>query len=341
MDRNRVGALNLILAARDALKADGFLFTALFYDLSTVSLTEHMETYFGVPTETLPILCGMRCVGYDGPFGDGTIPKLSSLIHELSFGPGSRYRSVVWQKVDWMPTNIPRLDCFLIEALVAQAVKCLRPQGADILPSNAVGACRGLQAFVSQVAEDDESWKSPDFWLKYCHLLKQNDVMGNDLWELQTMMLMHGFHIHLMVTEKDCPICRGVEILDFIGSFKIRVDIGADWSGGGKKLSPLYTIFVYTDVSLDYMVSVGPTVDENLLPPDVHRIRCLKGESGEDYSEFRFFFPKHLAGPKFMFLVCHVNYCESGFGVKGMKYSTQNIRCKTGFMSEACTASRK
>ncbi len=333
---DHVGLPNLILAARDVLKPNGFLFTALMVLSIGRTLEKLMEDFFGVPFEALPILYNMRCVGHDGPFGDGILPKPTSVIHELSSSNANQHISLVWQKVVGMPIHVAVLDPCMVRALVAQSVRCLllpQENPHHHIHTNAVGVCKCLQTFVSQIAEEDVSWKSPEFWTVYCDALKQNKEVGLDLWELQTMMLKHGFHIHLKVTERDCPICNGADISEFVGSYLIRVDVGASYNG--TRMNPYYKVFVHeTEFGLTM-------VDETKLAGGTQRIRCLKGESWENYSELRFFFPRQFANPKFKFTVCHVIELQTTgmspgtMQLLGVSAGALNIPCAMGIMSQA------
>ncbi len=333
IDPGHVEVSNLVLKVYDVLKADGFLFASLLCLPVNVSLSEYMEDHFGVSFDGMPILFNMRCIGCGGPFDDGISPRPTSKLHELSSSSGSQNVNLVWQKVVGTPIKIAHLDPYVYTSLVSVTVKCLQSPDLYHLASNAVGACKALQTFVAQIAEEDETWKSPGFWREYCNLLKKEKVFGLDLWELQTMMLMHGLHIHLTVTDRECPICRGMEIAEFVGSFKVRVGCGSH-----DECSPAYKIFVYES---QFHMTEGIVIEESL-PPGSQRIRCLKGESGKDYTEFLFFFPRKFAGPGFRFLVCDVTYQEYSSGQLSVHEEqwAENFICGKGFMSEILTSGK-
>lgn len=72
--------------------------------------------------------------------------------------------------------------------------------------------CQILLRFVSLLDSKDDCWKAARFWEKYCQILKEDKGVQMFLCELQTLLLLYGFHMHLMVDKKQCPTCSSCKV---------------------------------------------------------------------------------------------------------------------------------
>ena len=87
---------------------------------------------------------------------------------------------------------------------------------------------------------------------------------------MQTQSFLHGFHMHITVTEKSCPLCSSQELEDYIGAYSISFSVSVI-----KKYEyPMFTLYLY------------------FTPYDFAVITSLVGSTVDSEVQLDFFFPK-------------------------------------------------
>ena len=82
------------------------------------------------------------------------------------------------------------------------------------------------------------------------------------LIQMQTQSFLHGFHMHITVTEKSCPLCSGQELEDYIGAYSISFHVSVI----DKYEEPTFLLHLYFTPSEFAVITslVGSTVDSEV-----------------------------------------------------------------------------
>ena len=97
---------SLVLSAIPLLKPNAFLFTKVtIYRCIAPNINKYLHAVFGFEPEMLPLICGIRCVGYEGQFWDQVLLQPMAVDANnmvMEFGVSS-CRELVWQRVGGLP----------------------------------------------------------------------------------------------------------------------------------------------------------------------------------------------------------------------------------------------
>ena len=52
---------------------------------------------------------------------------------------------------------------------------------------------------------------------------QSNENIQHPMNALQTHSMLSGLHLHLTVTRKTCPVCNGIDLMEYVGQFCVSV----------------------------------------------------------------------------------------------------------------------
>ena len=240
----------LVLYSVPLLKPNGYLFTTTMKYKALVQTTHTLiEMYFGVDNKMLPIILGIRCINHDGSQyrSDVTIRPTPAEANSWSclFTP-FYFKPLIWGKVPSiiLPKNLPSSRVWH-ELCASISTTLSFPIGT----CNLLTAVRMLQTFLKHTNADDSDGT---FWDPLCSLLKCDHDIKHLLNALQTHAIRSELHLHLLVTDKTCPLCTKVVMSNFFGDFHVSVNPSSQSPEANikyfakvhkSKLDPEYSIF--------------------------------------------------------------------------------------------------
>jgi len=211
---------SLVLLPMQILKPDGVLFTSIIYHTSiSNTLAEYVEKCFGVKCKHLQLLCGVRCVGYEDEYSN--IFSIEPVPHSYGLDTviGVRVKSLIWQHVTATPLTKPKEDhlAFLWKTLSSAISRLLTFDDGVWNYFGSTGSVTILlQAFASQFNKATHDCSTFHFWKPLCSLLLKERGLQKFMNSLQTQALLHDVHLHLTLSEKDCPLCKKQKITEAI-----------------------------------------------------------------------------------------------------------------------------
>ena len=218
---------SLVLLALQILKPDGVLFTSIIYHTSiSNTLAEYVKKCFGVECKHLQLLCGVRCVGYEDEYSN--IFSIEPVPHSYGLDTviGVRVKSLIWQHVTATPFTNPKEDhlAFMWKTLSSSIAQLLAFDDSVWNYFGSTGSAMILlQAFASQFNRATHDCSTFQFWKPLCSLLLKEKSLQKFLTSLQTQALLHHVHLHLTLSEQDCPLCNKCKITEAIVQQSITV----------------------------------------------------------------------------------------------------------------------
>ena len=238
----------LVVAAAKLLKPNAALFITTFSHSARKTTKTLIEEIFGLPSEFLPVILGIRCIGNDGKYSSTTTAQ------PAPFEP-SRV-TLIWKNIISHPLIITSLtnESHFMASLLKSCISVLHNRSAfdSFL---AIADC-----FIAQLSL--ESPPSYQFWEPLCRQIAEEPLLQRHLIQIQTQSFLHGFHMHITVAEDSCPLCRGQALEDYIGGYTVsfRVSLLSKYEEP-KFLLHLY--FTPSDFAIITSV-VGSTIDSNV-----------------------------------------------------------------------------
>ncbi len=280
---------NLILSAILLLKESGLLFSSsLLYKSFTNTLDEFITTCFGFDCKLLPVILGIRCINHEG---DGyTSPVMTEPIPVQAgnmFKVKQHCKKLIFQKVSAQSLvlpKLPQLEASNITDAMFDSVKVsvfsllnASGEGTDILNNLCIEtAVLILQTFASSVNADVGDYH---FWEPLSSALYHK--MKPFLNSLQTQLLLHKLHMHLVVDEGNCPLCNCSSIEDYLGTFGAEIPLPIRYS------TPRFFAFIH-----QYSSSDAPYLcKEAISGKDVHIFDCFDGTVKDGTLKLKFFAP--------------------------------------------------
>ena len=297
---DHTGLPNLVLSCIPLLKDKSFLFTSsLISKDCAANLDEFLKLCFGFDCTLLPALLGIRCINHEGK--DYSSPVLFQPFPPdmaASEGPGPPHvRFLVWEKLSGaMPLSIPKLPTIepgnITDGLVNLVGSCAfsHLNTGPGLSTCVVGfnttitAVLMLHCFVNHLSKNMETDYA--FWEPLCKALRH--IAHPFAICLQTHIFLHNMHIHLVVTEKDCSMCKKEPMEDAIGVFSVR--FAADKLLLGRSRPFLYALVHNT---MSYIRSQD-ILTEALGGKNVHIFDSFDTSVTDDILELNFFAPLQL-----------------------------------------------
>ena len=278
------GSVLVVTAAR-LLKLNAALFTTTFsYSSKTQEKTmfAFIKALFGLIPELLPVVLGIRCIGYDGNYSSTTKIQPTPIVN---YGTEDVFEPVgvtlIWKNITSHPlivqslTNEPYFTEYLL--IICKDMVCYWCSFDAFL---AIADC-----FIANFNTDTPSYQ---FWEPFCKKIVEDPSSKKYLIQMQTQSFLHGFHMHITVTEKSCPLCSGQELEDYIGAYSISFHVSAI----DKYEEPSFLMHLYfTQYDFAIITSlVGSTVDSNVqlnfFFPKEEFSRCKKYELFKNISPF-------------------------------------------------------
>ena len=215
----------LVLTATSLLKPGGMLFTSSFELSYASSSSDYLESMFGFSPELFPMILGIRCIGSDGQYS-------SHIAHEpVPYFPlhaDQVCKSLLWRKVPSTPLVIPSLreHTKIVDGLLKLCITACHSS----LTVTVYCCTISIETFVivmhNFLGQLNSSFPSThQFWEPLSHMIRRDVTLKPHLLQLQTQTLLHDLHMHITVSEADCPLCTGKPLNDYFGQFSLSFDL--------------------------------------------------------------------------------------------------------------------
>ena len=206
----------LTFSALPLLKPTGTLFTTTF---APSAMSAYLEEKFGFSPDIFPALLGVHCIGHDGQYTSDVNHSpdpnvLPVLMHSTTY---------IWRNVAFTPLRFDAIgeSSHAIVSLLKLCTTTTGSTGTLNIGSVETFLCV-LHQFLKQV---QPTTSSPQFLAPLCAAIKSEPHLKPHLIQLQTQSLLHGIHMHLIITEDDCPICRGKPLETYIQQCSLSLNI--------------------------------------------------------------------------------------------------------------------
>ena len=275
----------LILASTPLLKLTGYLFTTTmnYEDVGSTG-SEYLAKCFGFSPELYPVVLGIRCIGLEGEYSSIVSNQPIPMNHFSICGAATRL--LIWQNVVselLQLTNLgdSRTLCeVLYNCAIAACTIALSPEASVFLRSLSMEAfLLVLQRFVSRLHPQVDS-SAHQFWEPLCRLLSRKAELKPHLLQLQTHSLLHGLHLHITLSQDNCPICTKQPMHEFISECSVFI---------ANIPTPLITPRYFIEIHIS---------DESTV------INSLAGYREGSGLKLCFFLPKKFTQGDVCFLVC-------------------------------------
>ncbi|CAI8054987.1 hypothetical protein GBAR_LOCUS30006 [Geodia barretti] len=245
------------------------------------SMESYLGSLFGLHPQIFPVMFGFRSVSVDGSFSDCTVVRHSAWNQEHRH-KSYDVRTLVFQRVLSTPYVIENLEDIdfapkaLVSVIHGATYNFPVNRFAHMMSMETVIA--GILAFVSQMEEDTpvHRWQ---FWDDFVQLVKVESTLEPFLHHLQTVSMLHGLHLHVTVTERDCPVCRYRPLSSYLSFFSLKIE--------DPVMVPHMTIglFIHRDTH-----NVDNILVEKKETYFIHALALRQDEDGQFFVDF--YFPK-------------------------------------------------
>ena len=243
-----ISPLSLVLLAMPILKSTGSLFTTVnSYMSDSNTSTEYLEKQFGFQCKHLQLLCGVQCIGYENEYSSTISVKPIPYSYNVDIALGVHTKSFVWRHVTAIPLRL------VTEKHFAKMWNTLNNSIVNLLAcyhDRKNWNCTGtviilLQSFASRF-DKEYNCCSYQFWLPLCSLLLKQKSLHLFLASLQTQALLHGVHLHLLVSQSECPLCNNQPVSQSIKqvSFTVHTKLVTFFAPDGGEAK--FSILVYS-----------------------------------------------------------------------------------------------
>ena len=216
----------LVLTATSLLRPSATLFTSSFELSCASSSSDYLESMFGFSPELFPVILGIRCIGSDGQYS-------SHIAHEpVPYFPkdiGHVCKSLLWRKVPSTPLVIPSLreHTKIVDGLLKL---CITACHSSLTVTEEYCCAISLETLVVVMhhflGQFNSGFPSThQFWEPLSHMIRRNATLKSHLLQLQTQTLLHDLHMHITVSEADCPLCTGKPLNEYIGQYSLSFDL--------------------------------------------------------------------------------------------------------------------
>ena len=208
----------LVLSALPLLKPSGTLFTVTFkHEAITSTSREYLEAMFGFSPELFPALLGIHCLGEDGEYSS---PVNNEPSPDYAF---TDRKTFIWRNIKSQSLAIdtieepPHATMSLLKICIISSLNPLTAVGS--VESFLIVLHQFLKHLPSLFGSTHHSLKSLSSAIRTEAQLKPH------LLQIQTQSLLHGVHMHITLTEDNCPICRGQPLETYLQQFTVSFDI--------------------------------------------------------------------------------------------------------------------
>ena len=267
---------SLVLSAAQLLKQNAFLFTTvLLYRFIGPNANKYLKALFGFDPELLPVICGLRCMGYEGEYSDPVSlqPVPLDKNHELiNFGIGVVKR-LVWQRLNGSPFLFALADSSSAYAKALCSAALLRskfgcsPGNTTLRYLSTETTVFIFRCFASLFCFET----SVQFWEGVANLIQRDASLKSYLLHLQTQAQLHGLHIHF--DREHCSFCNPSST---IGQFSISVNTSS------LKSESVFKVAIHKEEALDES-------------KEHHIVDSVSGKVIDEVLSLDFFFPDAFA----------------------------------------------
>ena len=288
---------SLVLVAMSVLKQAGLLFTTAFrYIMISDSSRGYLYSLFGFDSKYLPLLCGIRCIGYDDEYSAELSVKPVSMIAEADVLHSVIEKPLVWQHVISLPLKqIAPKDFDTILSALCDGVKHMLTSFMSGTKTTIVESllCTEtvvllLQSVVSQLDSSEYDYTDHKFWSPLCSLLLNQKYLQPFVMSLQTQSLLHGLHLHLTESELSCPLCNKKPISDLISQCSITVQNRAFIN------EPRVGILIHNLEPVDAKVLGILSSMQSRCIDNIHMISSIAKQNIDEKISYEFFIPVSL-----------------------------------------------
>ena len=260
---------------------------------------EYLNSQFGFSTELLPLMVGARCISHDGKYSDSNgnepVPvSITTILGTMKEAQHHPSKELCWTKVTSSPLKISTLTelPFVLDALhgaIHVATVSFLVKESGLIAK--VGMCtqsavHSILMFASQLDSDIDVYSS-QFWEPLSARIRTDVRIQPIIVHLQSQLLLHGLHFHLVFSKDDCPLCMNVPLMDVIGQFTATVLPSPQ--GTPEKSSPFFVAIVHKDALPKWL----PMHHLPKLGPNVHVVDSPQGRDLPDKKvNMEFLFPK-------------------------------------------------
>jgi hypothetical protein len=245
------------------------------------SLESYLGSLFGLHPQIFPVMFGFRCISVDGSFADCTV------VRHTAWNQEHRHKSydvqtLVFQRVLSTPYVVENLEDIdfapraLVSVIHGATYNFPVNRFAHMMSMETVIA--GILTFVSQMEEDTpvHRWQ---FWNEFVQLVKEESSLDCFRHHLQTVAMLHGLHLHVTVTERDCPVCRYRPFSSYLSFFSLKIE--------DPVMVPHMTIglFVHRDTQ-----NVDNILADQKETHFIHALALRRDEDGQFFVDF--YYPK-------------------------------------------------
>ena len=252
---DHVGCTKLVLACASLMKPKGLLFTSTMQCRHHASSRiKFLDLKFGFSCQLFPVVLGLRCINQEGAkyaSSVTSIPTLPDMSHFMRLYPHDRL--FLWEKVSGAePLKFSELPSSGNANITEALLDAMKGSLDLVLESNMTsphkqGAANRLEQAnkfffnnpstgLKKSGQNDNCSELSILMLEQfcsvsseCHLnfsfleplsTSLKEVASPSLHCLQTQALLHNIHIHLTVTENECPLCNKIPLKSFLGLFR-------------------------------------------------------------------------------------------------------------------------
>ena len=208
----------LVLSSLPLLKPSGTLFTVTFRHKAIASTSrEYLEAMFGFSPELFPALLGIHCLGEDGEYSPAVNNEPSP---DYAF---TDRKTFIWRNIKSQSLAIDTIE-ESPHATMSLLKICII---SSLQPLTAVGSVESFLVVLHQFLKQlPSSFASTHHCLNSLSSAIQNEaVLKPYLLQIQTQSLLHGVHMHITLTEDNCPLCRGQPLETYLQQFTVSFDI--------------------------------------------------------------------------------------------------------------------
>ena len=208
----------LLVNAMPLLKSNGTLFTVTFSGATINTLSKYLEQNFGFSPEYFPALLRVHCLGQDGPYS----PAVNHYPH-LSYTPQLKHTLKAWRNV----TSCPQvLDSIKQSPSAMKSLLNLCKVSTSFSGINVIGSVESFICILHQFLKNVRyATLDYQFLEPLSTAIKSDSCYKPHLIQLQTQLMLHGIHMHLIVTEDNCPTCTGQPLNSYLQQYTISLDI--------------------------------------------------------------------------------------------------------------------
>ena len=238
----------LVLSTLTLLKSNGTLFTATFKSTASNS-RKYLEKVFGFSPELFPVFLGIRCIGQDGDYSSTVNPEpCPNLMSSVALRVVFPWRNVNSQALVF--DNIQEAPVLVECLLKLCTTSCLSGL-------HTVGSVESFLCILHQFLRQFKSQPSHSFLKSLGSMIQNTCELRPHLMQLQTQSLLHGVHIHITLTEDDCPVCRDQPLDSYIQQFSVSFDMASSDANIDAYEAPTFTIYLATFVDFAVVTSLN------------------------------------------------------------------------------------